>query len=105
MRATTLFATLALTGGLFAAGATLVPAFAQNAAPAAAPATAAQSNWMSMQALQTRLEAAGYRDFEKIERERTKYEVKATDPQGQRVELDVDPVTGDILKTEVKRGK
>ena len=31
--------------------------------------------------------------------------VKATDPQGQRVELDVDPVTGDVLKTEVKRSK
>lgn len=101
MRATTLIATLALTGGIFAAGATLVPTFAQNA-PAAA---ATQSNWMSLQELQSKLVAAGYRDFEKIERERTKYEVKATDPQGQRVELDVDPMTGDILKTEVRRKK
>lgn len=101
MRATTLIATLALTGGIFAAGATLVPTFAQNA-----PATAAtQSNWMSLQGLRSKLEAAGYRDFEKIERERTRYEVKAIDPQGQRVELDVDPMTGDILKTEVRRKK
>ena len=60
---------------------------------------------MTMQQIQTTLEAAGYRDFEKIERERNKYEVKATDGQGQRVELDVDPVTGDILETEVKRNK
>lgn len=112
MRATTLIATLALTGGLIGAGAAIAPAFAQNAAPAATPATAtapaapaAQSNWMSLKDVQTKLEAAGYTDFREIEREKNKYEVKATDPQGQRVELDVDPVTGDILKTEVKRSK
>jgi hypothetical protein len=101
MRITTVIATLALTGGILAAGATLAPTFAQNA-PAAA---GTQSNWMSLQDLHSKLAAAGYRDFEKIERERTKYEVKAIDPQGQRVELDVDPVTGDILETEVKRKK
>ena len=80
-----------------------------NAAPAATPAAAtapvAQSNWMSPKDVQTKLEAAGYTDFREIEREKNKYEVKATDPQGQRVELDVDPVTGDVLKTEVKRSK
>jgi len=109
MRATTLIATLALTGGLIGAGAAIAPAFAQNAAPAATPAAAtapaAQSNWMSPKDVQTKLEAAGYTDFREIEREKNKYEVKATDPQGQRVEMDVDPVTGDVLKTEVKRGK
>ena len=109
MRATTLIATLALTGGLIGAGAAIVPAFAQNAATpatATAPAApAAQSNWMSLKDVQTKLEAAGYTDFREIEREKNKYEVKATDPQGQRVELDVDPVTGDVLKTEVKRAK
>ncbi|MDO9095419.1 MAG: PepSY domain-containing protein [Rubrivivax sp.] len=101
MRATTLIATLALTGGLFAAGAALVPAFAQNA-PAAA---ASQSAGMSTQAVQTKLAASGYRDFEKFERKRDRYEVKATDPKGQRVELYVDPFTGDIVKSEVKRRK
>ena len=109
MRATTLIATLALTGGIIGAGAAIAPAFAQNAAPAATPAAAtapvAQSNWMSLKDVQTKLEAAGYTDFREIEREKNKYEVKATDPQGQRVELDVDPVTGDVLKTEVKRAK
>ena len=60
---------------------------------------------MSLKDVQTKLEAAGYTDFREIEREKNKYEVKATDPQGQRVELDVDPVTGDVLKTEVKRSK
>lgn len=101
MRATTLIATLALTGGLFAAGATLIPAFAQNA-PAAA---ASQPAGMSKQALQDKLTSAGYRDFEKIERKRERYEVKATDAKGQRVELYADAVTGEVLKTEVKRKK
>lgn len=100
MRATTLIATLALTGGIIGAGAMFVPAFAQNAAT-----TTTQANWMSMEQVQTRLESAGYRDFEKFERDSNKYEVKGTDAQGRRVELDVDPVTGDILKTEVKRSK
>lgn len=109
MRATTLIATLALTGGLIGAGAAIAPAFAQNAAPAATPATAtapaAQSNWLSIKDVLGKLEAAGYRDFREVERDKDKYEVKATDPQGQRVEMDVDPVTGDVLKTEVKRSK
>ena len=100
MRATTLIATLALTGGIIGAGAMFGPAFAQNAAT-----TTTQANWMSMEQVQVKLEAAGYRAFEKFERDSNKYEVKATDAQGRRVELDVDPVTGDILKTEVKRSK
>jgi hypothetical protein len=109
MRATTLIATLALTGGLIGAGAAIAPAFAQSAAPAATPAAAttpaAQSNWLSIKDVLGKLEAAGYRDFREVERDKDKYEVKATDPQGQRVELNVDPVTGDVLKTEVKRSK
>jgi hypothetical protein len=105
MRATTLIATLALTGGLIGAGAAIVPAFAQDAAPAATSAAPAQSNWLSIKDVLNKLEAAGYSDFREIDLDKNKYEVKATDPQGQRVELDVDPVTGDVLKTEVKRSK
>jgi len=109
MRATTLIATLALTGGLIGAGADESAGEGQGgdetASPAAATTPAAQSSWMSLKDVQTKLEAAGYTDFREIERDKNKYEVKATDPQGQRVELDVDPVTGDVLKTEVKRSK
>ena len=101
MRATTLIATLILSGGILGAGAALVPAFAQSTAVS----PASQMQGLTMQQVLTKLEAAGYRDFEKIDRERNKYEVKATDAQGQRVELDLDPITGDILKTEVKRNK
>lgn len=99
MRATTLIATLLVSGGIIAAGASVLPAFAQSSA------ATTQAGWMSLQEVQAKLEAGGYRDFEKIEREKDKYEVKATDMQGQRVELDVDPMTGEILKTEIKRSK
>lgn len=105
MRATTLIATLALAGGIIGAGTTLVPAFAQTSAPTTAPTPTTQATWMSMEQVKTRLDAAGYRDFEKIERDDNKYEVKATDAQGRRVEVDVDPISGEILKTELKRTK
>ncbi len=98
MRANIIIATLALTGGIFIAGATSLPAFAQENASIAT----SQSNWMSLQQLQSRLEAAGYRNFEEIERNSYKYEVIAMDPHGRRVELYVDPVTGQILKTEIE---
>lgn len=102
MRATPLIATLTLAAGLigFGASATL-PAFAQSdSAAAAAPA-----NWMSIEQVNAKVQAAGYRDVEKIERDDGKYEVKATDAEGRRVELKLDPVSGEILKTEVKRSK
>ena len=106
MRTNTLIATLALGAGLLGGGALLVPAFALDKSPAATQTTApAEAGTLSLQQVQARLEADGYRDFEKIERERNKYEVKATDAQGQRVELDLDLMTGDILKTEIKRSK
>ena len=98
MRANTFIASLTLTRGIFGAGTTFLPAFAQDEAPIAAN----QSNWMSPQQLQSRLEAAGYRNFEEIERNSYKYEVRAMDPQGRRVELYVDPKTGEILKTEIE---
>lgn len=101
MRATTLIATLALTGGILGAGAVFLPAFAQGDTPTAA----SQSQWMSLQQLQSRLAAVGFHDFEEIERKSDKYEVKATDPQGRRVELYVDPVTGEILKIETEGGR
>jgi len=46
-----------------------------------------------------------YRDCEDVERESDGYEVKASDPEGRRVEIDAHPVTVEIIKTEVKRDK
>lgn len=103
MRATSLIATLLLGAGILAGGAVLVPALAQNGT--GTPATTGQGSWLTLHEVQLKLEALGYRELTKIEREDDKYEVKATDPQGQRVEIKVDPVTGTVLDTEVKRGK
>lgn len=106
MRATRLVSTLALSAGLIAGGVMLAPAFAQNANPTAASAgAAADSQWLSMREVLERLEAAGYSDFEEIERERDGYEIKAVDVNGQRVEIDVHPLTAEVLKTEVKGDK
>ena len=101
MRATTLIATLALTGGILGAGAAFMPAMAQTSGTTATT----QANWLTMQQVQTKLEADGYRDFEKIERERNKYEATAIDPQGRRVEVKVDARSSEILEVEIKRDK
>ncbi|MBP9805670.1 MAG: PepSY domain-containing protein, partial [Candidatus Accumulibacter sp.] len=44
-----------------------------------------------------RLESAGYRNIEKIERESGSYEIKAIDRNGQRVKLYVHPQTGEVM--------
>lgn len=107
MRATTLITTLLLGAGILAGGAVLIPALAQNGTGSTlgTAATTGQDGWLTLHEVQLKLEALGYRELTKIEREDDKYEVKATDPQGQRVEIDVDPVTGAVLDTEVKRSK
>ena len=56
---------------------------------------------MSPDELTTSLTDLGYTDIRKIERERrATYEVKARDPQGVRVELYVDGMTGKILRSK-----
>ena len=98
-------------GASLAAGSLILgPVFAQQAAPpavepAASAATTPAPATMTLRQVLDKLEAAGYRHFQKIEQERTYFEVEATNPQGQRVELDVDAVTGEILKMEVESAK
>lgn len=103
MRTPTLIATVVLGAGILASGAILVPALAQNSLGTSA--TTGQGNWLTLHEVQLKVEALGYREITKIERDDDKYEIKAIDAEGRRVELDVDPVTGAILDTEVKRGK
>lgn len=43
------------------------------------------------------VETQGYTNINKIELEKGKYEVEARDIDGKRVELDVDPRTGEVL--------
>ncbi len=101
MNAKTLLSALAIATGLVAGGVLVAPALAQNANPAAD----ANGKWLSIPQIHDKLEAAGYGNIDEIERERDGYEVKATDREGQRVELEVDPLTAGVTKTVVKRDK
>ena len=53
--------------------------------------------WLSIPEVHARLESAGYRNIEKIERESGSYEVKATDQAGRRIKLYVHHQTGEII--------
>ncbi|MDH2050659.1 PepSY domain-containing protein [Achromobacter marplatensis] len=77
---------------------------AQAAAPAAAaPAPAAvtpASPMLTIRQVYDKMEAAGYRNISEIERSsKHGYEVKAYDPQGQRVKLYVDPQSGAVTRS------
>lgn len=93
MRNLSIVSRLLLTAGLMAGTLLSNPSFGQD--NRSAPAVERQ--WLSIPQIHDRLEAAGYRHIEKIERERGSYEVRATGPSGQRVKLYVNPTTGEIL--------
>ena len=59
--------------------------------------TADKTRWLSIPEVHARLESAGYRNIEKIERESGSYEIKAIDRNGQRVKLYVHPQTGEVM--------
>lgn len=109
-------AALAIGAPALAAGAA---AQAQTAAPAQAPAQAAQAAqaaptpaaqtapaaapaapMLTIRQVYDKMEAAGYRNISEIERSsKHGYEVKAYDPQGQRVKLRVDPQSGAVTRS------
>jgi len=91
MRKTTVLTAAALGAGLVAAGIFLAPSFAQDR-----PAGNADRQWLSIPQIHDKLDAAGYRNIEKIEREHGGYEVRATDRNGERIRLYVNPRTGEI---------
>lgn len=74
-------------------GAVVLPSIAGDARNASAPVGA---QWLPLGEIVRRLEAAGYRNIEKIEREHGVYEARATDRDGARVKLDIHPQTGEI---------
>ena len=62
------------------------------------PLNVAQADqWLEIPAIYEKVTAAGYTAINDIERERNGYEVEATSPPGERVELLVDPITGAVL--------
>lgn len=67
-------------------------------------ASADKAKWLSIPEVHAKLESAGYRNIEKIERESGSYEVKATDQVSQRIKLYVHPQTGEVLEQR-KRDK
>ena len=90
---------LVLSAGLLAGGFALAPSLAGESGSA----PAAERQWLSIGQVHQKLEAAGFRNVEKIEREHGTYEVRATDRQGARVRLDVHPQTGAILERGARR--
>ena len=87
-----------------AVGAFTVAALAEDVRPAPG-APGAQRPWLSIPQVHQRLEAAGYGNIEKIERERGDYEVKATNRNGERVKLHVNPQTGEVLDSRPRDAK
>ena len=59
----------------------------------AAPA----DQWLTIPAIHEQVATAGYTNITEIEREDNGYDVEATGPNGKRVDLRVDPVTGEVL--------
>ena len=94
----TLIASLVIGTGALAAVAAMAPGFAQTQGGAPAPG-------LDIAQVHARLEAAGYREIDEIERKRDHYEVKALNADGRRVELQVDPATAEVRATEEKRDK
>lgn len=82
---------------------TLIPALVAClvAAVLALPAAADDDHvtgraWLTVTQIAERLEAAGYRNIEKIEREHGGYEARATGPDGRRARLRLNPLNGEI---------
>lgn len=98
MKLSTAFLSLALAGGLLVSGLTLAPSFADDRR-----SSLSDTQWLPLPKLIERLEAGGYRDIEKIERERGRYEVRATDRQGARVKLYLHPHSGELLDQSQER--
>ncbi|MFG0228026.1 PepSY domain-containing protein [Achromobacter sp. 413638] len=99
------FAALALGAATLAGSA----AYAQTAPqPAAAPAAAAPvataqpQTFLTVRQVYDTLTSAGYRNITEIELEHGRYDVKADNPQGQRVKLRVDAQNGAVLRSRLK---
>ncbi|TNF60743.1 MAG: PepSY domain-containing protein [Burkholderiales bacterium] len=105
MRTSRMLSTLVAVSVLATGAAVLLPAVAQTTqAPSAAANTTPSGQPLTIVQLHERLEAAGYSNIRKIEAERDRFEVYATNREGQRVELDVDIFTGQVLRSETRRG-
>lgn len=62
--------------------------------------TATTSKWLDPNEVIRTLESAGYSDVHDLEKDDGIYEAEATNASGQRVDLDIDPATGNVLREE-----
>ena len=72
----------------------------QESAPAVEQT--APEPYMTEEEVAAALEAQGFSDIKKMELEKGEYEVKARDADGKRVEIYLDPRTGEILDSKYK---
>lgn len=99
MRIQKTVAALALGASTLLAGAA-VHAQATAPAPTAPAAVSPAAPMLTIRQVYDKMEAAGYRNISEIERSsKHGYEVKAYDPQGQRVKLRVDPQSGAVTRS------
>jgi Peptidase propeptide and YPEB domain len=93
-------------GGLLASAAfglgIVQGAFAQTDQPvrASGQEAAQAAPAIPMEQVLAQLKAEGYGEIYEIEREHNRYEVKARDREGRRVELYLDAATGKVLQSE-----
>jgi hypothetical protein len=72
------------------------------ATPGAFAAPEGERSWLSIAQVHEKLQAAGYHNIEKIEREHGAYEARATDRNGQRIKVYLNPKTGEIMGSRAK---
>lgn len=94
-----------LSMGAIAQSAPTAPAAATGAITAPAPQVASkvQQPSLNIRQIYDRLDAAGYRELQEIEWSDGRYEVKGMNAQGERVKLEVDGNTGEVLRSRTKR--
>lgn len=102
MKASHVIFAITLSGATLA-GTTLASAPANPANPA--PTAPTSESWLGIPSIYAKVIAAGYNDVYEIEREHHGYKIKAIAPNGQRVKLLVDPVSGEVLQSRSRQEK
>ncbi|WKU18287.1 PepSY domain-containing protein [Advenella alkanexedens] len=100
MKTTRLLTALTLGSSLIFSGAALNTALAQTTTTQMQ--TAPAQSRLNIKQIYDKVEAAGYTNITEIDLDDNVYEVKARNQENQRVELKLDPKTGEIIKTKTK---
>lgn len=85
------------------------PVFAQAAtsttpaatAPTTSPVLGTHGEWISLAQAHDKLAAAGYEGVYKVEREKYGYKAKMRDSQGRKLEIYMEPLTGQVINIRV----